>query len=366
MTIVHVLESGGGTAEFVLSLVRYLPNHHHVIIYSDRTFGDRLQQVKESNVNASFCFWENAQREISPFKDIKAAFSLYQLLKNVDDDVVHLHSSKAGFIGRLVCFLLEKKKVIYTPNGISFLREDVANVRRGIFLILEIIAHWVKGEIICCSKSEAAEFIKRGIDCTYISNGTEVFECPLEKKNNESIIIATCGRATTQKNPRLFNAIAKHFENDPVFKFVWIGGGELEHLLDSSNVTITGWLSRNEVTDALAKSDIYLSTALWEGLPFAVLEAMNLKKPLILSHCVGNVDLVSNDYNGFGFHSKNEAIREILFFKNNLDKIESFGRNSYKRVSADFNVVFMAENYEKAYASLFSNGAAEGNPLEKP
>ena len=135
--------------------------------------------------------------------------------------------------------------------------------------------------------------------------------------------------------------------------------------MDSSNVTITGWLSRDEVTDELAKSDVYLSTALWEGLPFAVLEAMNLKKPLILSHCTGNVDLVSNDYNGFVFHSKNEAIQRILFFKENLDKIDSFGRNSHKIVSVDFNVIFMAENYEKAYTSLVPSAAAKGSLSEK-
>lgn len=61
-------------------------------------------------------------------KDIKALWELYIILKKIDNiDIIHLHSSKAGFLGRVVSFLLGKSsRTIYTPHAISFLRLDVS------------------------------------------------------------------------------------------------------------------------------------------------------------------------------------------------------------------------------------------------
>ena len=51
---------------------------------------------------------------------------IYDIEEINDIDIIHLHSSKAGFLGRIVSFLLGKsKKTIYTPHAISFLRLDV-------------------------------------------------------------------------------------------------------------------------------------------------------------------------------------------------------------------------------------------------
>jgi hypothetical protein len=63
-------------------------------------------------------------------------------IKNIDDiDEIHLHSSKAGFIGRIANFLLRKSnKTIYTPHAISFLRLDVSPRKRKIFIWMENFA----------------------------------------------------------------------------------------------------------------------------------------------------------------------------------------------------------------------------------
>mgnify|MGYP001485384163 CR=1 FL=1 len=76
---------------------------------------------------------------MNPLKDIKALWELYTILKNIEDiDIIHLHSSKAGFLGRIVSFLLDKsKKTIYTPHAISFLRLDVSLKKRKIFIAME-------------------------------------------------------------------------------------------------------------------------------------------------------------------------------------------------------------------------------------
>src|SRR3954469_23164581 len=109
MKIIHVIESGGGSTVFVLYLVKYLSHHHHHLICSERTFENKPFTAYP---NISIHPWEHVQREISPVNDFRATASLYRLIKKIDGDVIHLHSSKAGFLGRVVGFLLRKKKVI--------------------------------------------------------------------------------------------------------------------------------------------------------------------------------------------------------------------------------------------------------------
>lgn len=353
MKITHVIESSGGSADFVLYIVKHLLHHHHTIIYSDRTFGGKTEEVKKTFNTVLFLHWKYAQREINILSDIKATVALYKLLKATESDVIHVHSSKAGFLGRLVCFFLRKNKVIYTPNGLAYLRKDVSAFKRNIYIWLEKIAYWLNGKIISCSKSEADAMIEKGMHSDFINNGTEIFEYhSIKPKGDLSLVIATTGRVTIQKNPSLFNDIARRFENNPDFKFLWIGSGELEHQLTSSNIKITGWMNRSEVNNRLSEADIYISTALWEGLPFAVLESMNMNKPLLLSNCVGNVDLVVENFNGFIYNTLEEAVSKIDFFYNNPDTIKLFGNNSHLIAKEKFNVEIMASAYEKAYKSL--------------
>src|SRR5687768_4908227 len=112
MKITHVIESCGGSADFVLYLVKYLPNHEHTIIHSDRTFGSKLEEIKSDFPQTNFLRWNHAQREVRLALDFKASVALYRLLNQNSSDVIHVHSSKAGFLGRLVCFFLRKKNVI--------------------------------------------------------------------------------------------------------------------------------------------------------------------------------------------------------------------------------------------------------------
>jgi glycosyltransferase involved in cell wall biosynthesis len=352
MKITHIIESSGGSADFVLNLVEHLPHHEHTVIHSQRTFGSRLEEVKMNHRATQFIYWNDAQREIKLWLDLRASLSLFKILKVDASDAIHLHSSKAGFLGRIVCFLLRKKNVIYTPNGLSFLRQDVSRWKRQIYILLEKVGYFASGKIISCSKSEANELIKLGMKSDYINNGTDIFENRITAHNREVMVIATTGRVTIQKNPQLFNNIASAFEKDPRFQFVWIGGGELEHQLTAKNIQITGWLNKTQVLQHVQNADIYISTASWEGLPFAVVEAMNLYKPLILSRCVGNIDLVQNDYNGYLYTSASEAVSKIKLLHGNRSQLLLMGTNSHAMAGQYFDVEKMALEYEQAYKSI--------------
>jgi glycosyltransferase involved in cell wall biosynthesis len=135
-------------------------------------------------------------------------------------------------------------------------------------------------------------------------------------------------------------------------QFIWIGDGTERHLLTSSNIKTIGHVGRNEVEQLLQNADLYISTALWEGLPYAVLEAMSMRLPLLLSNCTGNMDLVENGINGFLFNYPAEAIDFINQYFNNRELLRSHGLASLNMLQRNFSVEQMAEGYRAVYNSM--------------
>lgn len=355
MKILHIVESfSGGVYDFIKDFINETSDCNHTILYGKR------ENIKENfkeefNKNINFIYWKNAQREISLKNDFLALKEIINLLKKENYDVIHLHSSKAGFLGRLAGRICrQQNKIIYTTHGISFLRKDISELKLKLYILFEKIGKFCGGKVIACSKSEA-EFIKlKGIDCEYINNGVKInknFIKPL--KNNDTVKIITVGRITTQKNPELFNKIAENFIKNKNIKFIWVGDGEKREVLSSPNIEITGWLNQNEVKEKLQETDIYLSTSSWEGLSLAVLQAMEYKLPLVLSDCVGNIDLVKENYNGYIFKSSDEAVKRIENLIKNKELIREFGENSYKLLKKEFDIYEMTTRYKKVYCKNY-------------
>src|SRR5207253_6336786 len=138
-------------------------------------------------------------------------------------------------------------------------------------------------------RSEMEAYQKLGIKALNINNGIAVktiSPLPAIRSNTSKFRILTCARIVHQKNPALFNSIARYFKDFDQFEFVWVGDGEERHLLTSPNIIITGWLSPPEAQKLITSSDLYLSTSQYEGLSFSVLEALALQKTVLLKDCI--------------------------------------------------------------------------------
>lgn len=354
MKIVHVMECfAGGTFNFLVDLTTELSNEEHIVIYGTNRENTPKNFKDLFNKNVKFIKWKTAQREMKPLKDIKALWELYTILKNIDDiDIIHLHSSKAGFLGRIVSFFLGKsKKTIYTPHAISFLRLDVSPKKRKIFIWMEKFASLFGGKIVACSQSEKEAIEEQGIrNVTFINNGIKPLQVGKKINTSNKITIISVGRLSIQKNPKLFNDIASEFIDNPNIQFIWCGDGELKSELTSPNIKCTGWIERKELEKYLSNADIYLSTSLWEGLPLSVLEAMSIGLPVVLSDCVGNRDLVKN--NGFLYNNKLEAVKIINSFKENSRNLIFKGKESKEMFFKKFELNIMGNLYYSLYKKI--------------
>lgn len=367
MKIVHVTEClAGGVLTFLLNLTSELDSDEHVIIYGKRD-NTPVDVDKLFGHNVSLIYWEQAQREIRPKQDFAALKELLHDLKQIPNiDILQLHSSKAGVLGRVASRILGlQKKTFYLPHGVSFARQDVSSKKRLFYVWIEKIANLFAGRVIACSSSERDLLVTIGIkNVVVINNGIEVSdEEPAYKQPVKPLVFGTVGRLTFQKNPKLFNEIAQHFSGDNRVRFLWIGDGELRHeILENDQVKVTGWVTPGEVQDYLKQVDVYISTSLWEGLPLSVLEAMAQGKPLLLSDCVGNVDTVKEGSNGFLYHDAEEAVEKIQSLLNaSGETMLNFETASYKLVKEKFSLDLLRDAYKALYNNIFITRVGKNN-----
>ena len=340
---------GGGVFTYIVELTKKLVIDYDVYVaYGVRKqtpldyetyFDNRIHLIKV----------ETFVRAINPIKDFQSYLFIKKLRNEINPDIIHLHSSKAGVLGR-IAFFKESIPVFYTPHGYSFLMESNSSLKNCFYKLLERICSKGSCITISCSKGEHLETLELTNNAKYVSNGIDLEDLDkylyLNKKNGtgNNLKICTVGRICEQKNPELFNLIASEF---PCLNFIWIGDGELKNDLKSENIKITGWLSREDALEEMCKSDIFILTSKWEGLPMSLLEAMYLEKTCIVSNVIGNRDVINNGVNGFLCSSKEEFIDAIKYCENkDTSNIVAKARES---ILKEYNTDVMAERYKNIY-----------------
>jgi len=350
--VLHISETFvTGVYTYIQSICAFTaqnPNIKTSIIYSPNREGTSQLNFKNDFSSDVKLIPVSMQREVSAIKDYKSLQQLRKVIKALQPDVIHLHSSKAGVLGRIAGKSYPKAKIYYTPNGYSFLREDISPLKQKFFKIIEkYIAKLYGGETIACGDTEheyakilgKSKMVRNGIDLSELEH---IEVKPSSKLNS----IVTLGRISAQKNPKLFNAIALKFPN---INFIWIGDGELRKELTASNITITGWLERQNALKQLAKHDVYMQTSLWEGLPFTIIEAMALQKPILATNVVGNKDAVSHQNNGFLCNNIKEFKKAIHQLKSKPELLKDFAKHSQRLAYEKFDRNKNFEKLEKIY-----------------
>ena len=216
---------------------------------------------------------------------------------------IHVHSSKAGFVVRVVAAVLGcQDRIFYSPHGFAFLREDISPTMQKALQFIEAALARVGGSLILCSKSEqqVASEVLNAKRTVLLENAIDTSSLPLpESKGGRRLRVVTSGRVSPQKAPWRFGALAERFSNQA--DFIWVGDGDQqakEEWLAGAGVTVTGWLSRPEVLEELVKSDIFVLLSAWEGMPIALIEAQCVGLPCIVTDVVGNRDVVLHELSG--------------------------------------------------------------------
>lgn len=137
--ILFVVESmGGGVFTYIYSLANRLSNNYEIfIIYNTRE--ETPANYKEYfNKNINLIQLNSFTRKLNLFNDLRSLIKIKKIEHCIKPDIIHLHSSKAGALGRLA-FFNYKVPVFYTPHGYSFLISNISPLKRKIYYFIEYV-----------------------------------------------------------------------------------------------------------------------------------------------------------------------------------------------------------------------------------
>lgn len=310
-------------------------------------------------------------RAFSPFKDLLAIYKLFRLMRKSNYDIIHAHSSKAGFIFRIAAWLKGGAPVIYTPHCFYF--QSKTGVAKIFYCWVEKLLGFITSYLVVSNdeKDHALQYnIVPANKIININNAIKFNEyCFRQRKDtirhklkipDDSIVIGSISRLTEQKDLVTYIHAAKEVTRDQSnVVFLIVGEGELHNRLQQlihdlqlqDKVLITGHY--NDISDIFPIIDIFVSTSLWEGLPYVMLEAMWFKKPIVASN-LGYKGLVYNEENGFLVKAGDykvfaDNIKRLL---KNRDLIKQMGEKGHLLVNKHFNFENFIRQHENFYKRI--------------
>ena len=170
--ILHLVESfGGGVYTYLVDLTNVLIQNYDVIIAYSKRIQTPSDFKNDFNDKIKFIEVKAFSRNIGK-NDIKALKEVKEIINQEKPDIVHVHSTKAGVIGRMA---VNNKniKLFYTPHGYSFLKQDDSYLKRALYRFTE---KWVTDyrkecTTIACSYGEYKHAIRLDKNAIYINNG---------------------------------------------------------------------------------------------------------------------------------------------------------------------------------------------------
>lgn len=294
----------------------------------------------------------NKHRKGIGLGDIGLFFKLlYYRLKH-KPDVVHLHSSKMGALGRLA---FSKKNTIYTVHGFDSVRKNYSK-----FLTVEKLLKTRAAKIVGVSQYDLDGLREEGIskNVTYIYNGVPDYYKSMPNYNTSFVekldyikskyskIVMCVARISEQKRFDLFLDIAKAM---PSYAFVWIGNKEeIKNL--PTNVFCLGEVDSAQIY--LKFADLFILPSNYEGLPMSLLEAMSFGKPIVAS-AVGGIPEVLNKGNGFAVENEIDIfVDKIKYIFSNDSIYDEMSKKSREIYLENHTIEKMVENYLTIYKSI--------------
>lgn len=353
MKILHFITNTelGGAQNVCINLANLAHRNGNTVAVASMAEGYLWQEL---DADVRRFYLRRLLKPISPIADIQCLFEFRRLVKNFDPDIIHLHSSKAGALGRL----LPKKyscRIVYTVHGFDSIR-----LRHRFFLPLERCLQKRCAAIVSVSHYDEKNLLSERIfhNVTTIYNGvasarTDI-ACPFAIAPYKKVVM-TIARITAQKKFDLFLEIAA----DPAMQdclFVWVGGSDQYDISEirqrysvPKNVLLLG--NYSQASALIRYCDIFVLFSNYEGLPITIIEAMAAGKAIVASN-VGGVSELVDTANGRLISDKQQAIDALQSILNNPAALESMQKASIKKYQESFTVTAMWQNYKALYRKI--------------
>lgn len=316
-------------------------------------------------------------REIQPLVDTWSFVRLARLCRQVRPTVIHLHSSKAGFLGRVAGRLMGVPIVVYTPHCWSF--QSVPGWKRRFYVMLERFASRFCDMTVAVSTREVDEALAlrvlRPERIRVIHNGVPPFASTstLPPSVNDLVagtrkLIVSAGKLS---EPKAYHHLVEAMEfvlaQEPDARLVVAGDGPLAGNLRSQveaqgltgEVHFVGEL--DGVAPLLDRASLFVLSSLWEGLPYVILEAMSAALPVVTTDVGGCPELVIDSKTGLIVPpaQPRKLADAILSVLRDSDRGASMGAAGRDRALKEFGMDRWLDENEAVYTELLGQKGIE-------
>tara|TARA_B110001469_G_scaffold127101_1_gene146697 strand:- start:6889 stop:8022 length:1134 start_codon:yes stop_codon:yes gene_type:complete len=285
-----------------------------------------------------------------------------------EQPIIHMHQPRSGFIAALAARIKNRKiPIIYTVHNnfknyafkykialfLNFILVD-----KITFVSFDAYNSFSSFRFFFNKKSVA---VQNGVDVERIESSIKNFH-PSKTEDNDEINFISTGRFTTQKNQFFLIDLFENYKGNwhlDIYGNGQFGDSLLKKIKEkglTDKISLKNTVPRDEILEAYSKADVYLSTARWEGLPVAVMEAMTVGIPCIVSNIPSHKEL-GEDLPGVSVTNfEIDMWHEKLDYWKSLgtEKRKAMGLHNKTVINDNFTLKLMQQNYRDIYESLIS------------
>lgn len=321
---------------------------------------------------------------ISPLFDPFAVYGLVRLCRREGFTVVHTHTSKAGFVGRLAARIAGVPHILHTIHGFAFHESSAALAIRVYSVLEKAAARWSE-RLIFVNEFHRQWAIALSIvpprKTVTIPNGlpelpAHIGRVPTVLRSelglrDDAPVVGAIGRLAPDKRVESVVELMPHVLAEfPSAVLLVVGDGPSKNAVRETvrrlgvddNVIMTGFVSDVERYYDLV--DVVVMPSVREGLSISLLEAMRAGKAIVATTIGSNTTVVKADHSALLVPPESQtALREtVLSLLQNPERAKTLGRHAREAFDADYREELMLDRARKLYSVLLNTDVGEINP----
>jgi len=352
----------GGSEVFAIELLNRVDKNAFQLVLCCIDTGnltDMLKEIAEENGHEFV-----AVKYMKKFRiDIKAILRLRGVIESRKIDVVHVTSGYTAIAGTLASLGLKVPIIFTFQNPVEFSRKTRLFFA---FLSLRINLRIAVSKATAYSVDHGGFIFPLRKTNYVIYNGIDLQRFVPIHTDDAKRFLGLCGFLTVgsvgKLIPRkgykyLLNAIPKIKKFFPNIKIVLTGDGEEEKNLKflsqklglQEDVIFLG--TRRDIPKIMSSFDVFVLPSLSEGIPFAILEALALKKPVVATDVGGVPEAVIEGRTGFLVppEDSDSLAQAIISLLQDPELAKRLGEEGRQLVEERFNIKNIVKEYEILY-----------------
>lgn len=370
VNVMHVSLSmgSGGIENLIVSLASETNRDRFKLTVCCLDYGGELLDKLHASGIKSFVIGRK------PGFDWRLIFRLARLFSGNNIHIVHTHNQAAHFYAGLAAKIARTPVLLTTEHS---RHNTEGNSRRQLEkrILYRISDKWIVVSDEMAQQSieqdglppDKLQVIKNGVDFAGYHLMDRSQDAALERLKRDLDLPGGCkiiimvARLHPIKNHALFlRSFSDIYSADPTVHALLVGDGECRGSLEQlgkelgidKNIHFLGY--RDDVSNLLRISDIFVLCSKTEGLPLSLLEACAAQVPVLITRSANKAGLIEDGKNGTVVESDREHITlGLLNIIDNVEKATLMAEKSAMKIKSEYSLSAMARQYEKIYIELF-------------